>query len=169
MILVDEENTYYNQRGNRTNETSPTPSRGGGNNSMSNSKFMGGNQNVRPPRQVSHEEESRTLQERLFEDMREVIAAENEKLRDEIQPVFGEIIKQVRHITQARSEDNEKIEDMKLETDEIIRILTNVCSRMDKIEQKFFPYEMDILDLKDKRSVAITQNRKWMDLTVRRW
>ena len=97
------------------------------------------------------EEESRILREKLYEDLRELILQETEKVRDEVQPVFGEIIRQVRHFSQVRAEESEKIEDARLETEEVARILKVVSQRLDRAEQRFFAFEMDLASLMEKR------------------
>lgn len=148
---VDDENMFYHQRSVRPSDTGTREGhrgpQGPGNSAQKANGGMAGNRGV--------EEELGAWKERVILEVRQNVQAENEKLKMEFAGVFQEVIKQVKLLGSSRKEEREEILGMQSDTDELMRIIKNLGGRFEKLENRFFSYEVEISTIKEDGKTSL--------------
>jgi hypothetical protein len=152
---VDEENQYYQQRAHRQSEMSPSPVKKYSQNpSVTNSDQI---QETRISKCCSSEDDIRVLREKLFEESKDLIVQESDKMKEEMSSFFGEVVKQVKVLAQTRIVDRDIAENLGKENEEIVSYLRALNDRMEKMENRMFGFDMTVINLRDKGSLRIIQ------------
>jgi hypothetical protein len=149
---VDEENHFYNQRANRASEgSSGSVPRHPSGHLIPNSKSF---TDLRASK--AQEEEQRAWRDRLVEEVKETVASQNEQIKSEFGIFVQEIVGQLKVMASSRKEDREMILGLQGDTDDLVTIIKSLGTRFERLEQRFFNYEMEISTIRDEGRVALS-------------
>lgn len=87
--------------------------------------------------------------QQVIDDVRKSVISENEKLKSEFGGFFQEIVKQIKIMGSSRKDEREEISSMQLDTEKLMRIIMNLGGRFEKLENRFFSYEVEISTIKE--------------------
>lgn len=103
------------------------------------------------------EEEQQIWRERMMEEVRESVSAQHQKLQSEFGLFVQEIIGQMKIMSSSRKEDRELVYGLQGDNEELMRVIRSLGTRFERLEQRFFNYEMEVSSIREEGRSQLIQ------------
>lgn len=93
-----------------------------------------------------------------MEEVRATVSSQNEKLKTDFGVFVQEIVGQIKLMASSRKEDREVVQGVQGDTEELIKIIRSLGGRFERLEQRFFNYEMEISTIREEGKQFLTES-----------